>query len=303
MSAFTLIELLVVIAIIAILIGLLLPAVQKVREAAARMKCQNNLKQMGLAFHGYQDVSKALPTGWVTAKVNGVITQPSPGWSWQTLILPFIEQQSLLTALAPDLTGVNITANAPNMPPNPPVAGAPYLQSVSVYLCPSDGSNQPNGNFNNYLRTNYVVNRWVTGPASDGTPTFLTIQTIQDGSSNTLLIGEREQTKNIAGSMFIRHNNTSASFEGRVGPKLNPKPAPGAANYTTGSDQRLAYSSNHTGGCNFVFGDGSVKFIRDSLDCDPLDLYPNFPTLSATATNFTGAKLQLPSDGLPVTLD
>jgi type II secretory pathway pseudopilin PulG len=102
----------VVIAIIAILIGLLVPAVQKVRGAAARIQCANNLHQLGLACHLYNDAHNKLPPGWVTTTAN----KPSPGWSWATVILPYVEQNSLYTQVNPDETGRKFpAADPPNM--------------------------------------------------------------------------------------------------------------------------------------------------------------------------------------------
>src|SRR5207248_8265672 len=123
---FTLIELLVVIAIIAVLIGLLLPAVQKVREAANRTSCKNNLKQIGLACHLYHDAYNALPMSY-----------NNNYWAWSTLLMPFIEQDNLYNQLNPTQISLQ-TAVANN---------SPLLQSkVKTYLCPSDNGPFPNSN-------------------------------------------------------------------------------------------------------------------------------------------------------------
>ena len=135
-QAFTLIELLVVIAIIAILIGLLLPAVQKVREAASRLKCANNLKQIGLALHNYEGIFKAFPPAYVTANTRldgsayGVnygdeYRNGPPGWAWGTFILPFIEQDNLYR---------QFNLGEPCWSP----VNAPFVKTkLSTFLCPS----------------------------------------------------------------------------------------------------------------------------------------------------------------------
>jgi prepilin-type N-terminal cleavage/methylation domain-containing protein/prepilin-type processing-associated H-X9-DG protein len=263
---FTLIELLVVIAIIAILIGLLVPAVQKVREAAGRAQCQNNLKQIGLACHSYHDSHKALPSGYLA---TAAYPSTSPGWGWAAFLLPHLEQSPLFRLLDFNL----------------PVETQPAIQTMlPVFLCPSDMP--PSGPFavtnasfttlcqaapSSYAATVGSDASEVDDPVGNGafyrnSKTRLT--DITDGTSNTTFIGDRAwaDTK----GMWAGAPNGAVTRAGAT----NAWPAatgPAQAlilchnnwiNITTDADGGLDdFSSKHTGGVNLLFGDGSVRFI------------------------------------------
>jgi prepilin-type N-terminal cleavage/methylation domain-containing protein/prepilin-type processing-associated H-X9-DG protein len=219
-KGFTLIELLVVIAIIGVLVGLLLPAVQKVREAANRAQCQNNLKQIGLALHNYHDSYKRFPPGYIdgntktSADPGGTPDNDvGPGWGWAALLLPYIEQDNVFNQI--NLTvGVGIGVNTQIS-----------LQPIKIYQCPSDGLQDPfplyDSTFTNPIATvahaNYVGNNgWVEcfnnaggffsgGVGNDGLPGMIgtaangpffrnsrtKIANVLDGMSNTVFAGER----------------------------------------------------------------------------------------------------------------
>lgn len=182
-SGFTLIELLVVIAIIAILIGLLLPAVQKVREAAARMKCQNNLKQIGLAIHNYENAYGVFPPGW----------NFNTNWGPEAYILPFLEQNNLNNEI-----NYNLAITDPS---NWPAVSAP----VKTYLCPSDLQNpMPSlGAATNYYGNAgntviFVIAYGLNAPPTPGPngifyswSSGITFESITDGTSSTALFSER----------------------------------------------------------------------------------------------------------------
>jgi prepilin-type N-terminal cleavage/methylation domain-containing protein/prepilin-type processing-associated H-X9-DG protein len=285
---FTLIELLVVIAIIAILIGLLLPAVQKVREAAARSQCQNNLKQMGLAMQSYHDNFKCFPPAFTNTP-----TQPTTNWSWSVCLLPYLEQGPLYTILNP--TGVNEAQSG-----NTNIA-------ISVFLCPSDPTPGPTNPkiataAGAYGKSNYTVSEQI----SDGGSKYR-IGQITDGTSNTLMIGERDMTNQFAAAWAARDKNTGTGTAAVVGRPTWPINTvwTGAYDGTTNC-KVFSWSSFHRGGANFVFCDGSVHFLSETIDTDPsLQNCTNtavgkYPVPPANSNNFTYQNLYFRADGYTI---
>lgn len=279
-SGFTLVELLVVISIIGILIGLLLPAVQAAREAARRMQCSNNLKQVGLALHNYHDSRAAFPSGYITETDAGG-NEIGPGWGWASMILPELEQ-------APLFERIHFSS-----PIEAPVNGFARIQSVATFICPSDASPRVWTTKRRSLSTgeligvicdvasaNYVGVFGTSEPGVGGDGIFsrnvaIKIRDITDGTSSTLMVGERSfrlgeatWTGAVTGAVITADGSDGVG----AGP---PEPASGlilghSGDGNSPGDRRSHanqfYSLHAGGGAHFLFCDGHVAFLSRSID-------------------------------------
>jgi prepilin-type N-terminal cleavage/methylation domain-containing protein/prepilin-type processing-associated H-X9-DG protein len=277
--AFTLIELLVVIAIIALLIGLLLPAVQKVREAASRTQCTNNLKQIGLALYNYHDRMKCFPPGYQT-QVDANNNDLGPGWGWAAFLLDDLEQSNLKRRIRFDLQ-ISDPLNASARTTVLPILVCPSeLKSGTFTVIDSSGAPICDVARANYTAMNGVLG--VTGDAWDNNGAFIRNRAmrtvdIRDGLSNTLFGGER--CTNMASTTWtgaVTNGVVPAQRYATVADQLaNAEGAP-ALILSHGSRDHIpndqlvfdadATASFHAGGVNFLFGDGSVHYVSSSIN-------------------------------------
>lgn len=283
-AAFTLVELLVVIAIIGILVGLLLPAVQAAREAARRMQCANNLKQIGLGLLNYESAYRRYPKGGAGAvSLTNATTIARMRLSWGAAILPFIEENNIYD---------QIDLRLPYIHPNNFAAGR---TTVKTYICPTSPRQEllrPNGDALSapelYARTDYggnygerslrchpqnCQNNYQTGGGGRGTLMLGTdqdvaIKDITDGMSNTVMVGEAPEGLH---SIWIGHKNVfdqSVPLDARVSDASTWTPCLTPFKSTQGNfcDFGQEFHSYHSGGSNFAIADGSTHFLANQTD-------------------------------------
>jgi prepilin-type N-terminal cleavage/methylation domain-containing protein/prepilin-type processing-associated H-X9-DG protein len=274
---FTLVELLVVIAIIGVLVALLLPAVQAAREAARRMQCGNNLKQLGLAVHNYHDTYNVFPP-----QMMNINTSNDRRWGWGAVTLPFIEQKSLWEQINPN--GGQQIPVASTL-----IGGAPLLQTrVAVHLCPSDNTGPKTNQFHPsvaasgngsdwYSKSNYVCNQQIMRYRAGFGGACFRMAEVSDGTTNTLLIGERRlsvpMTKRYPGSIVwgtAQGTGDSANVFHAAHPINTPsKNADFDADASDTQRYRFGVSSAHSNGAMFAMTDGSVRFVSQNIPLNP----------------------------------
>ncbi|MCI0464385.1 MAG: DUF1559 domain-containing protein [Gemmataceae bacterium] len=273
----TLIEVLVVIAIVGVLIGLVIPAVQRVRDAAARTQCSNNLRQIGLALHQYHQAHGSLPPG--VSYRDGA--DPHPFMSWNARLLPYLEQNALWEQ------SLQAYAQDPVFLHNPPHTGSATV--VPVYGCPSDGRTLAVGDKYPRAFTAYLGVEG-TGPGKGDGLLFLDSRVrfanITDGTSTTLLVGERPPSEDqVFGWWYAgegQEKDGSCDMVLNVREVVRSPYGPGCPfgpyNFKPGrvSNQCDAFHfwSLHINGAHFLFADGSVRFLSYSAD-------PLFPALAS----------------------
>lgn len=283
-SGFTLVELLVVIAIIGVLVGLLLPAVQRMREASRRISCSSNLKQMGVAVHNYHDTFKKLPP-------IGIGHETGHAWGWGAILLPFMEEASTYDA-----------ANIANTEPSDNANASVIKTVIKGYICPSDltpiysTSIWYNASTNKGAKSNYVASNSHYQPTNpiytnQGPPTGVfyyegtdatpaaggpssypgrQLKDVIDGTSSTIAIGERREKGTSGG------HRDAAVWAGIRVPQgwrdFSYDCAGTGTNYInggTGWNFPQGFSSNHPGGAQFLFVDGSTHFIDENIQHVP----------------------------------
>ncbi|MEW4455705.1 DUF1559 domain-containing protein [Bremerella sp. JC817] len=293
---FTLVELLVVIAIIGVLIALLLPAVQQAREAARRMSCSNNMKQIGLAMHNYHDTFNVFPPGLVDtdpAFIDGnsqTAAQNANGLAWSALILPFVEQNALYDSVQTQTGnfGHHWMDKNHDGSANDPIDASKI--AINAYACPSDPLPMINNKRGGYAKCNYKGNAG-TYAANDKKGVFWTsseihMRDITDGTTNTILVAEsggKEDSAsqlncggsvcNFKAGIWIggRYVGNAASWHSGVYGHDVLSFGGGSATYLIGRSSAnwghdWINNSTHPGGIMISMSDASVRFLPETID-------------------------------------
>lgn len=290
-KGFTLVELLVVIAIIGILIAMLLPAVQAAREAARRISCTNNFKQIGIALHLYHDSSRCFPPGWVGYTDGQMAINGSTGWGWASSILEHMEQVSfsenmlhrdlmishLDNKIARETVFSGLRCPSDNGKDTSTISG--LTVGTSNYVGVFGGYDL--GNMSTSLDLYYHLLKMAASPGGigRGNGTFshnsrVSFRDICDGITNTFIVGERStidvpNSSEVHYSTWVGHAGAGGAggdtqFLGRflAAAVTSPNPVPDSDNELF----RQEFASPHPGGVQFLIGDGSVRMVDDTVD-------------------------------------